>query len=117
MMAPLGFLIAFIYPKTRNWASIFVYSFVFSLTIEIMQYISATRIFDIDDLILNTVGGLIGYFCFLVSNKVFSPISLKETNVEKPSAKAIGIGFAILMLSFFMVFGYTYQSQTELHPI
>lgn len=112
MMAPLGFLIAFIYPKTRNWTRIFSYALGLSLVIEVMQYVSATRIFDIDDVILNTLGGLIGYLFFQISKKAFPPISPKETDIDKPSGKAIGIGFAIFILSFFMVFGYAYQSQT-----
>ena len=33
-----------------------------SLVIEIVEYITKTGVFDIDDLIMNTLGTVIGYF-------------------------------------------------------
>ncbi len=36
-----------------------------SLLIEVLQGISGRRVADVDDVILNTLGGLMGYGCWL----------------------------------------------------
>jgi glycopeptide antibiotics resistance protein len=44
--------------------------FLISLTIELVQHYVVFRIFDIDDIILNTVGTAVGYFFFLVARHI-----------------------------------------------
>jgi glycopeptide antibiotics resistance protein len=46
--------------RTRAW-QVALFSLVLSLTIEGGQYASGRRVADVDDLILNTLGGLLGY--------------------------------------------------------
>ena len=38
-----------------------------SLTVEILQLVAKVGSFDVDDLLLNTLGGLVGYVCFVVA--------------------------------------------------
>lgn len=66
LLVPLGvFLFLFGWRKGRT---VFLIVFLTSLTIEVVQLLlSATgfiwpRIFDVDDLILNTAGGIIGFY-------------------------------------------------------
>ena len=41
-------------------------TFLLSLGIEIIQLITRVGVFDVDDIILNTVGGMLGYFIYRV---------------------------------------------------
>lgn len=68
MMAPLGFLLPMIWPKTDNLKIIAIVGFVFSLAIELSQLLNF-RCSDIDDLIMNTIGAVIGYLIFNWFNK------------------------------------------------
>ena len=59
-----------IWKKTRGFFRIFFLTFGFSLAVETIQLISKVGIFDVDDLVLNTLGGIIGYFVFAVCNYI-----------------------------------------------
>jgi glycopeptide antibiotics resistance protein len=69
---PLGFLIAFFLKKMRKIISVIILSFVVSTLVEITQGILGVGSVDIDDVILNTLGGLVGLLCFLISYKVLA---------------------------------------------
>ena len=64
VFAPLGFLIPVWHPKKVHWYSILIDSFLFSLCIEILQFYLRVGVFDVDDLIMNTSGGMIGWFFY-----------------------------------------------------
>jgi len=59
---PFGFLVPMISPKERRTGMIFLLSLELSLVIEVIQLFTYVGSFDVDDLILNTLGGLIGYW-------------------------------------------------------
>ena len=68
----LGFFISIIYIKT-NILKIVVKTFLFSLTIELIQLIMTIfllyhRACDVTDLITNTIGGIIGYITYKLIN-------------------------------------------------
>jgi glycopeptide antibiotics resistance protein len=69
--APFGFALPIISPQNRKFFHIAFLSFEFSLTIELIQFILKVGIFDVDDLFLNTVGGMIGGICFFICNGIF----------------------------------------------
>ncbi|CAM3561596.1 VanZ family protein [Erysipelothrix urinaevulpis] len=67
MTIPFGMMLRFYFKKSLK--EVFVYSFLLSLFFELTQltglygiYSGPYRLFDIDDLMLNTMGGSIGYF-------------------------------------------------------
>ena len=64
---PLGFFARYKFAKTKT-AKIVLFGFLFSLLVEISQFIFKTGIFELDDLILNTIGVFLGVkFCeFLI---------------------------------------------------
>ena len=65
MMMPFGFLLPIV--KKQNLLSTVFWTFLFSLGIELTQpLINGFRSADITDLITNTLGGLLGYFIYLV---------------------------------------------------
>lgn len=71
VFAPLGFLIPLWNPKGSRWYHIVVYSFSFSLCIELLQLFCRVGVFDVDDLIMNTIGGFIGFITYRLSCAVF----------------------------------------------
>ena len=59
---PFGSYFAWIFRKKKSlFIKIFLMTFLFSFTIECIQLFCMIGIFDVDDLILNTLGGIIGY--------------------------------------------------------
>ena len=64
---PLGFILPMLRFSNRKWYVILIWSFLCSLCIETLQLFSMRGSFDVDDLMLNTLGGLLGYFCFLAA--------------------------------------------------
>lgn len=68
MFVPFGFFTAYILKASKARLIIFL-TLLTSVTIEITQAIIG-RVFDIDDILLNIVGGLIGYIIYRILNKI-----------------------------------------------
>ena len=67
---PFGMILPVIWPKTGKVLRILLLSFEFSLCVETIQLVWKVGSFDVDDLILNTLGGVIGYLLFWICNKI-----------------------------------------------
>lgn len=67
---PYGFFMPIIETEAQKNAPEFLAAFLLSLTIEITQLLTRVGSFDVDDLILNTSGGILGYLLFYIINKV-----------------------------------------------
>ena len=67
---PLGILLPIIYRKARGFFSILLITMITSFIVECTQLVLRVGSFDIDDIILNTLGGIIGYLTY----KLFSNI-------------------------------------------
>ena len=61
---PLGFLLPFVKESKMHTLKAFCYGFLLSLCAESIQLVSRTGAFDVDDLLLNTVGSVLGYWCY-----------------------------------------------------
>lgn len=66
---PFGFFMAMA-SRYRSFLSTLIYSFALSLTIELSQLFMKVGCFDVDDLLLNTIGGILGFITFLVCNVI-----------------------------------------------
>lgn len=66
---PFGFFMAMA-SRYRSFLSTLVYSFALSLTVEISQLFMKVGCFDVDDLLLNTIGGMLGFITFAVCNVI-----------------------------------------------
>ena len=67
---PFGFLIPILGRKKRNFWFTSLLSFALSLTVECIQLVTRTGCFDVDDIFLNTIGGMLGYLVYaLVQRK------------------------------------------------
>lgn len=63
---PLGCILPVICRKWRNGFLIILSGFGLSLCVETIQLITKVGCFDVDDMILNTLGAALGYFVFAV---------------------------------------------------
>lgn len=66
---PFGFFMAMA-SKYRSFMSTVIYSLALSLTVEISQLFMKVGCFDVDDLLLNTIGGMLGFIAFTVCNVI-----------------------------------------------
>ena len=64
LFVPLGFLCPCISRHYRRMKSVVLLGFGLSLTIELAQLFTQYRATDVDDLITNTAGTMLGYLCF-----------------------------------------------------
>lgn len=80
--SPLGFLLPLLFKKFYRLKSIFLTSFAISLFIEIIQLVFYLGSTDIDDLILNTLGSLLGFgaLCLLKKTYQRKSIDLSESS-------------------------------------
>ena len=63
---PFGFLLPLVSERKMHTIKVLFYSFLLTLCAGTLQLISRTGAFDVDDLILNTAGGVLGYWCFVL---------------------------------------------------
>lgn len=61
---PFGALIRWVINRRVRWYQAGMYTFLFSLCVELLQLVAKVGVFDVDDLILNTAGGLLGFFVY-----------------------------------------------------
>ena len=69
VFVPFGFFM----PMASKYRSFFMtvcYSFGLSLCVEVFQLLTRVGSFDVDDLLLNTIGGLAGYILFVICNAI-----------------------------------------------
>lgn len=67
---PFGFVIPILSGRQRKGYRMFFLSFLASLIVELLQLVSKLGSCDVDDIILNTLGGVIGYLLFSVCNRI-----------------------------------------------
>jgi len=68
---PFGMLIPFTKKSNKRWWNATLYGFLLSTFIELFQLITRFGEFDIDDILLNTVGALLGFLVFKVLKRCF----------------------------------------------
>ena len=111
MTIPFGMYLRYYYKF--NLKKVFFFSFLLSLFFELTQlsglygiYPRAYRLFDVDDLITNTLGGVIGYFIMgIVDNFLPTRDKIDEDSIE--DAKIVS-GFRRLTIFIFDNFIYLF---------
>ncbi len=69
MFMPFGFFVSY-YVKIQKPTLALLLLFFASISIEVTQLLIG-RVFDIDDIILNLIGGTIGYLCYLGVDRIW----------------------------------------------
>lgn len=77
---PFGFLLPIAYPRIKAFFKVFLVGMFAVLFIEIFQYMTRLGSFDIDDIILNVLGGVVGYLLYIFSEFIFKKTSEKVKN-------------------------------------
>jgi len=80
MFIPLGVVWPIVYKELNTHKRVIMAGVGFTLCIEILQLPLASRVSDIDDLILNSVGYLMGYGVYLWVQKIRSCKMTGETD-------------------------------------
>ena len=66
---PAGFFIPMLWKEKRNFLYTVCMTFQLSMQAEILQLIFRVGSFDVDDLLLNTFGGMLGYLLLILLKK------------------------------------------------
>ncbi|WP_369679014.1 VanZ family protein [Bacillus sp. X2(2017)] len=91
LLLPVGFLFPLLFEKLNNLKKILLIGFFISLFIELTQlsysvYIkSVYRSFDVDDLMLNTLGTLLGYWFFYMLSMYYKRLANRYKNKNRTS--------------------------------
>lgn len=67
---PFGIYLPYTSESKLGFISTFLYTFSLSLTIELVQLITKVGSCDVDDIILNALGGVIGYILWYICTKL-----------------------------------------------
>lgn len=67
---PFGFILPIVSRRGRYWYKAFFLTFLLSLCIEVTQLVFKVGSFDVDDLFLNTIGGILGFICYKITQKI-----------------------------------------------
>lgn len=82
LFIPFGFII---YIFIKNKFRVMMYLFMIPIIVEVIQFIASTGVSDIDDIILNFMGGVIGFFINL----------LVEMAYERRHKNKVGLMFEV----------------------
>ncbi len=72
---PFGFFSAMLFRLGKNIISCMLVTALFSLLVETVQLFSKVGAFDVDDIFLNAIGGLVGFLGYYL---VWKPLTKKE---------------------------------------
>lgn len=97
LFVPLGIMLPFLWRKFRTLRATMLFGFGMSLSIEILQILTY-RATDINDLIANTFGTVLGYFIFRVLSRAFPPI---RKFAEKQN-EVFAVILPVLIVMFFV---------------
>ena len=68
---PFGIFLPVFSTRCRKIRMTVYYSFELSLLVELLQLVTRVGSFDVDDLILNTLGGMVGFLLYLLGRCMF----------------------------------------------
>ncbi|MCI5622757.1 MULTISPECIES: VanZ family protein [Anaerostipes] len=81
--SPFGFMIPIVTEKRKGCIRAVLGTFIFSLVIETSQLIMKVGVFDVDDLLLNTVGGFIGYILYRILLEISQILERRHIHGKK----------------------------------
>lgn len=99
LFIPFGFFVSYIVSSKKPYY-IIVITLITSIAIEFTQLLIG-RTFDVDDVLLNLIGGFLGYLVYLVLQTIYDklPEILKKTWVKNILLFIIIIGIIVLYFS------------------
>ncbi len=84
---PFGFFLPFLWKRFRHFYRTVLSTAAFSLIVELLQLVTKVGTCDIDDVLLNTLGGVIGYLLFLAVRRITERHASGDSPVRKEESK------------------------------
>ena len=86
---PFGFVLPVISRNQRKFWKITLLSFLTSLLVELIQLVSKVGSCDVDDMLLNTLGGMTGYVLFRIFHRIlfFRKKESRQQETQKAGEK------------------------------
>ena len=97
LFIPLGFLLPLLWQRYRNMGNAMLFAFFATLTIELSQLFSS-RATDVDDLITNFVGALVGYLLARIFTKNFA----RHQGDPNPESHLVLLCGSVIFVMFFL---------------
>lgn len=108
LFVPLGFLLPMGIKWFDNFLKICFVGFLLTLGIETLQLLLKRGIFELDDILNNTIGTMVGYGCFSLIILIIALIKGKRKYVKRTIL--LQLPLVIVIVSFVMIF-VTYEKQ------
>jgi len=105
MFVPLGILLPIIHHKNKSFWRMLVISITFTLCIEVFQFVTGKGIFELDDLLHNTIGSLAGYFFVMLF------IQYREQRKWNLAATVKALSIPLFFVLLFIVASLVYNAQ------
>ena len=70
VFVPIGMFLPKLLNRCKNFWLTTLFTFELTFVIEIIQLLSRVGSFDVDDLFLNTLGGILGYIIYMICHKI-----------------------------------------------
>lgn len=99
LFIPLGILTPIIWKKMNKLTNVISIAFFFTLLIEISQLLNH-RATDIDDILLNVLGAVVGFGLF----KLFDKITKSKFHVNNPIVAELMISIVVVFLGRFFLY-------------
>lgn len=97
LLVPIGFLLPFTFSQI-TWRQTLIIAILSGMIIEGMQVILHVGIFDIDDVLLNGLGVLLGFWLFLLYQKIMSS-SYQKVAIIGISIVCLGLVVTLFVLA------------------
>ena len=98
LFIPYGFFVAY-FTQIKKVKTITVLSLLVSLAVETIQY-RIGRVFDIDDIFLNIIGGILGYYFYRLLTFL-----LNKTSLKKYKETLCNVGMILIMIIVLIYMG------------
>ncbi|MCQ1531192.1 VanZ family protein [Lutispora saccharofermentans] len=100
MFTPLGFLLPLFWKKAEKFKVTLFVSIGLTVCIEIVQLLTGTGIFELDDLFHNCIGSMLGYFCIMAVLSIIRERRVRFVPIGKVLILPCVIGMIIGTVSF-----------------
>ena len=113
LFVPFGILMPVGFRFFRKWWNLILGAFILSISIELTQLLTARGYFEIDDMLLNTLGAFIGYMAFWViyhsyiafKHESMIPLSRHEQQINRVTLFIIQLLPVVLLIMMILGFG------------
>ena len=108
MGVPLGILLPCLFEKMRHWWLTYLSGLLFTLLIETTQLITHRGIFEMDDILNNTLGCMIGFGLFILSHTLYQKAKKKPIKLRPVIISQFPLFLTILSFVYIFI-SYSYQ--------